>query len=161
MTMLRIVLAVLSFGLWAVAAAAQTGITLEVTASDPDAPIEIKSANLEVDRETGLAIFTGDVVVVQADLRMTAARVEVTYDEAARKVQRVVAIGEVVYASPREEAEAQEAVYEPATGRLQMRGEVLVVQEGTAIAGDVLDADLTTGEAVMTGNVRSIFGSGG
>lgn len=143
----------------AIAAWAQTGVSFEVVVNDPDAPVEVQSDMLQVERETGHAIFTGNVRVAQQDLRLSADWIKVIYDEETQQVQTVFAKGNVIYTSSQEEAEAEEAVYVPLTGDLEMMRNVLVVQETTAISGDHLDANLQTGDAVMTGNVKSIFGS--
>src|SRR5699024_2101892 len=50
---------------------------------DSSAPIEITSDALEVRQAEQLAIFSGDVVAGQGSRRLTADRVEVSYDEQA------------------------------------------------------------------------------
>lgn len=129
-------------------------------ATDPEAPVEVTSETLTVDQATGAAVFTGNVVVLQGELRLGAAEVEVRYDEATEEVARLLASGGVTLATPSEAAEAQAADYDLGARRLTLTGEVLLTQGSTAIAGDRLEVDLETGTARMEGNVRTILGGG-
>ena len=45
-----------------------------------DAPIEITSESLEVNQSDGTVVFSGDVLITQGALRLSAAKVLVSYD---------------------------------------------------------------------------------
>lgn len=64
---------------FAVPATAQTNINLGGIAADPSAPVEVTADNLNVDQDTGSAVFSGNVVIGQGDLRLSAPSVQVTY----------------------------------------------------------------------------------
>lgn len=156
MTLIRMI----TLGLFlATAATAQTGISFTTVVSDPNAPVDVKADQLDVDQETGKAIFTGNVRATQEKLFLSAARIEVDYDEEAKVVRSMVASGGVVFVSPNEEAESQNAIYFPEEGKLEMWGEVLVLQGTTAISGNRLKVNLNDGQAEMIGQVRTVFGA--
>lgn len=142
-------------------ASAQTNINLGVVNADPTAPVEITADNLEIDQTSGTAVFTGNVVVGQNDLRLTAARVLVNYDDASGEISSLNATGGVTFVTPTEAAEAQSADYNLDAGTLNMMGDVLLTQGASAIASDVMLVEMSTGAAQMNGNVRTIFNQGG
>lgn len=124
---------------------------------DSSQPVEIASEQLEIDQESGFAVFTGDVVVVQDDLRLAAPRVEVEYEDNGGDVQLVRALGGVILTSPEEVAESQTAVYTPSDSTMVMTDDVVITQGRNAIAGDNAVLNLDAGTGVVTGNVRVIF----
>ncbi len=129
---------------------------------DPSLPVEVTSEELQVDQEDGTAIFTGDVLVTQGALRLTAPRLEVTYTEGqGGRIEKVRATGGVTLVNGQEAAESEAAVYTLGTGEVVMTGDVLLTQGETALTGDALDIDLATGTGRMRGRVRSIFRTDG
>lgn len=127
---------------------------------DTGAPVEVTSDSLTVDQATGRAVFEGNVLVIQGALRMTAARVEVSYAEGGQGIQRMQATGGVTLVTATEAAEAAEAVYEVATGGLVMSGAVLLTQGQATIAGERLVANLRSGTGQMEGRVKTVFQPG-
>lgn len=129
---------------------------------DPTLPVEVTSEELQVDQEDGTALFTGDVLVTQGALRLTAPRLRVTYTEdRGGGIEEVHATGGVTLVNGPEAAESDEAVYTVGTGQVVMSGDVLLTQGEAALSGDALDIDLATGTGRMRGRVRSIFRPGG
>lgn len=126
-------------------------------ATEPGAPVEVTSEALTVDQATGAATFTGNVVVGQGDLRLSAGEVEVRYDEAMQDIARLLATGGVTLATPGEAAEAEAADYDLSSGTLTLTGEVLLTQGPSAISADRMVVDLEAGTARMEGNVRTIL----
>jgi lipopolysaccharide export system protein LptA len=126
---------------------------------DPSAPVEIEAESLAVDQQSGLAIFTGNVVVVQGTLVLTAPRIEVTGDpdRGGDGIRDVRASGGVVLRTGQETASGQDAVYDVTTGLLQMDGEVVLTQGTSTISGARLIADLSAGTGTMEGRVRTVF----
>lgn len=125
--------------------------------TDPDAPVEVTSETLSVDQATGAAVFEGNVVVAQGDLRLQAGAVEVRYDEARGEIARLLASGGVTLATATEAAEAESADYDLAAGTLTLEGGVLLTQGPSAISADRMVVDLEAGTARMEGNVRTIL----
>ena len=141
-----------------------TQVALSGQEQDPDAPVEITSTTLSVDRETGIARFEGDVVVVQGLLRLTSDEVLVSYledrDSGETQVEEIIATGNVVVVNGEEAAEGDQAVYDPISRTVEMTGDVLLTQGPSTIAGEVLVIDLTTCQGTMQGRVRTVFQPG-
>lgn len=144
------------------ALAQQANISFGTEEHDSTQPVEVTSDRLDVDQTNGTAIFTGNVVVVQGDLQLTADRVRVEYTETQpREIERIYAFDNVVLVSPTEAAEGDEAVYELASRTVVMTGNVLLTQELNAVSGDTLTIDIDTGSGVVEGRVRTILRSAG
>ncbi len=143
-----------------VAAVAQVNVGFGGEAHDADQPLEVVSDGLRVNQETGEAVFSGNVIVVQGGLRMTAAEVQVLYSEdsaGAQNVDRVIATGGVLMTQGADTAEGNEAIYETSTGLMRLFGNVLVTQGAVVIAGDTMVVNLETGNGTVDGRVRTIL----
>lgn len=147
-----------AFALAAAPVAAQdAGVGFGQGGFDRSAPVEVASDMLEVDQATGQAVLTGNVVVAQGDMRLSAARVTVDYAEVdgERRIERLLASGDVLIVSGEDAAEGQEAVYTLGTSNVVLTGDVVVTQGGNTLAGDRLDIDLASGAGTVTGRVRT------
>lgn len=141
-------------------ALAQTNINLGAVNADPSAPLEITADNLSIDQASGSAVFQGNVVMSQGDLRLAADRVLVIYNDASGDISQLSASGGVTFVTQTEAAEASTAEYDLDAGTLVMAGDVLLTQGASAIASDRMRVDLTSGAAQMEGGVRTIFNQG-
>lgn len=121
------------------------------------APVEVTSDQLNVDQKDGSAVFTGNVIVIQDDMRMTAPRVQVLYNEDTRKITNMLASGGVTVVKGDQAAEGQEADYDVSGGVIVLTTNVLVTQGQSAIASDRMVVDLDAGNARASGRVKSIF----
>lgn len=144
----------------ATTAFAQTDINLGAISADPNAPVEITADSLSIDQATGTAIFIGNVVFGQGDLRLNAARVQVIYSDASGDISRLSASGGVTFVTATEAAEALTADYNLDTGTLELAGDVLLTQGASAISSDTMRLNLSDGSAQMYGRVRTIFNQG-
>ncbi len=152
----------LMMALWALyaAPAAAQGATVAFGGikSDTTLPVEVTADQLEVNQTDGTAVFTGNVIVVQGDMRMAAAAIRVEYaKDDSSKIETIHATGGVTLTSPTEAAEGREAVYSVASGEVVMTGDVLLTQGGSTIAGQKLIVDLDTGTGRMDGRVRTVI----
>lgn len=138
-----------------------TNVAFGVIQQDTDLPVEVTSENLAVDQETGEALFTGNVVIGQGEMRLSAPRVLVIYDETSQAIARLEATGGVTLVSGPDAAEAERADYSIEEGTIVMRGNVLLDQGANAISADRMDVQLNAGTAQMTGQVRTIFQTSG
>lgn len=143
--------------LLALPASAQTAVNFASVNVDRSAPVEVDASTLSVDQATGQAVFSGDVKVGQGNLRLAAQKIEVTYDKDG-EITRLTASGGVTFATPSEEAESRNAVYDLTRGTLVLTGDVLVAQGATALSAERMEVNLTTGDATLSGRVRTIFG---
>lgn len=152
-TVLFLFAATVSFG--------QTNVDLGGISVDSSAPIEVTADSLSVDQDTGTAIFSGNVVIGQSDLRLSAGRVEVIYSEETGDIARLIASEDVLFATGVDAAEAQNADYDITTGMLTLTGDVLLTQGASAISAERMVMNLDTGTATMEGRVRTILQQGG
>lgn len=136
---------------------AQTKIDLGGIQTDPDAPVEVAADSLSVNQDNGTAIFDGNVVIGQGELRIAAGRAEVSYDDATGDIASFAASGDVTFTTPTEAAEAQNATYDLTNGQLILTGNVLLTQGSSALAADRMTIDVETGDARMEGRVRTVF----
>ena len=128
---------------------------------DESAPVEVTADRLDIDQTSGTALFTGNVVVMQGDLTLSADRIRVEYGETEpREIERIFAFDNVTLVSPTEVAEGAEAIYDVATRIVVMTGDVLLTQTLNAISGERLTIDLATGTGVVEGRVRTVLRSG-
>ena len=141
-------------------AVAQTNIALGGLTVDTTAAIEVIADSLSVDQDTGIAIFDGNVMISQGDLRITAGRVEVVYGTDTSQIARLVATNGVTFVTATEAAEAQEADYDLTTGTLVLSGEVLLTQGSCAISAGRMRINVADGTATMDGRVRTVLQQG-
>jgi lipopolysaccharide export system protein LptA len=124
---------------------------------DTSLPVEIEADNLVVNNADGSAEFSGNVLVGQGDMRLTAGAIRVEYGTDGRSINRLIASGGVTLANASEAAEAREAIYTIATGEVIMSGDVLLTQGQTALSGQKLIIDLKAGTGRMEGRVQTTF----
>lgn len=140
-------------------ALAQTAIGFGGMAHDASQPVEVTSDRLSVDQATGNAVFSGNVIIIQGDLRMAAGEVSVLYgdEDGVQRVNQVIATGGVLLTRGQDAAEGNRAEYSVGDGAMVLIGDVLVTQGRTAIAGDRLSIDLNTGNGTVEGRVRTVL----
>lgn len=125
--------------------------------ADSTLPVEVTSETLNVNQEDGSAEFLGNVIVIQGEMRLTAERVLVIYNEAQSAIERMEATENVVLVSPPDAAEGDWAEYTIDSGVIEMKGNVLLTQGPSVISGDEMIANLNTGLATMSGRVKTIL----
>lgn len=138
----------------------QTNVNLGGITVDTSAAIEVTADSLTVDQDTSRAIFSGNVIIGQGDLRITAGRVEVIYGETTSDIAQLMLTGGVTFVTVSEAAEAQSATYDIETGLLTLAGQVLLTQGPSAIAAERMLINVTDGTATMDGRVRTVLQQG-
>ncbi len=144
--------------------AQSAAIDLGMKDFDKSQSVEVTANTLSVNQADGTAIFEGNVLVVQGEVRMSAGSVRVEYGQAegsASGISRLVASGGVTFVTATDAVEAQEAVFSVDAGTVLLSGDVLLTQGPNAISGDTLTVDLQTGSGTMEGRVRTVFNTGG
>jgi len=136
---------------------AQTNIDLGGISADPKAPIEVSADNLSVDQDSGTAVFSGNVVIGQGDLRLSAGSVRVVYSDRTGDIAQLLATDGVTLVTGSEAAEAATADYNLTTGILTLSGSVLLTQGASALSAEQMTIDLNSGRAQMSGRVRTVF----
>ena len=97
---------------------------------DRAAPVEVSADNLTIDQDTGRAVLTGNVVIAQDQLRLSADTVVVDYSETEgdRKIDVMDAQGNVIIVAGEDAAEGETALYTVATTDIVMTGDVVITQ---------------------------------
>jgi lipopolysaccharide export system protein LptA len=145
------------FGVGASAMAQQATVAFGGLRQDTTLPVEIEADSLTVNNADGTAVFTGNVLVGQGDMRLSAGAVRVEYGTDGKTINRLFASGGVTLANQSEAAEAQEAVYTIGSGEVVMTGQVLLTQGQTALSGQKLVINLQSGTGTMEGRVQTTF----
>ena len=122
-----------------------------------DAPIEITSESLEVDQSNGTVVFSGDVLISQGVLRLSAAKVLVSYDNDTSMIATINASDGVVLVSGAEAAEADGAEYDVQSRTVLMSGNVVLMQGNFALSAKQMRIDLKDGSAQMIGRVKTVL----
>ena len=144
------------------AAAQDTAIAFKGLKAAADQPVEITADSLEIDQGSQTALFKGNVLVIQGDMRLKAAELRVDYAQGDNsKIDRLTASGGVLLASPSEAVEADEAVYSLSSREIKMTGDVLLTQNQSVMSGQVLFVNLAEGTGRMDGRVKTILNPGG
>ena len=124
-------------------------------------PLEVTADSLTVDQTTGASEFSGNVLAVQGEMRISSASLRLEYAPAtetgSQRISRIVASGGVLMATAAEAIESREAVYSLIEQTLEMTGEVMLVQGANMLSGERFVADLRTGSGRMIGRVRTII----
>lgn len=161
MTLSRLLLAAL-LALTPVPALAQgTAVAFAGLKTDPKAPVQVSADQLSVSQADGTAVFSGNVVVTQGEMKLQAGEVRVEYAADKKAIAALRATGGVMLAAGTDAAKASEAEYRPETGDLVMSGDVLLTQGPAAISGQKLVLSLRTGTGTMEGRVTTTFTPGG
>lgn len=124
-------------------------------------PIEVTADNLDVNQNDGTAVFTGNVMIGQGDMRLSAPEVLVVYLENQSGIEQLRATGGVTLVSGEDAAEAAVADYNLETGLINMRGNVLLIQGANAVASEAMTVNTRSGTANMSGRVKTVLQQGG
>lgn len=149
----------LAFG--GAALAQGTNVSFGGLKADTSLPVEVTAENLTVNQADGTAVFSGQVLVIQGEMRLEAGEIRVQYDVTGKAIDKLFASGGVLMVNASDAAQAAEAVYTIDTGEVVMSGGVLMSQGQTTIKGDQLHINLKSGTGRMEGGVTTTFQPGG
>lgn len=127
---------------------------------DPNQPVEVSADELRVNQSDGTAVFSGNVIVSQGTMRLTAGSVRVEYAtdaSAPNRIEKLIASGGVTLADGGEAAEANEAVYSVDSGEMVLSGNVTVTQGQSTLSGQTLVIDINSGNGSLQGRVQTVF----
>jgi lipopolysaccharide export system protein LptA len=147
--MKRLLSVMLLAGVAAGPAASQTSA---LKGHNSNAPVDVAADRIEVQDRADRAIFSGNVVVRQAELTLTAARLTVAYSSGGGvELRRIDATGGVTVKSPSETASGNVGIYDLDRRIITLIGDVSLVQRDAKVNGGRLTIDLDSGRAVMDG----------
>lgn len=137
-----------------------TSIAFGSTRQDTQQPVEVEADSLSVNQANGTAIFSGNVLIGQGEMRLSAGRVQVYYHGDTQRIKHLLASGGVTLVSGNDAAEGSEADYYIDSGLIVMRGDVLLVQGNNALTASKMTIDTKAGTARMEGRVKTILNTG-
>jgi lipopolysaccharide export system protein LptA len=127
-----------------------------------NAPVDVAADRIEVQERADRAVFTGNVVVRQANLTLTSARLTVAYSDAGGiEIERIDASGGVTIRSPSETARGKFGIYDLNRRIITLVGGVTLTRGESHVKGGRLVLDLDSGRAVMDGGPPGTSAQGG
>ncbi len=164
----------------AVAASKDTGVSL-LPGSGSKQPVSIEADKLVYFDKEQRAVYTGNVVVIQGDTKMTCSGLTIFMEKTAAgdgaapadpaktggsssRVKHLDAAGPVTVISKTQVATGDRGAYDKAQNKVWLIGNVTLSDGGNVTKGDKLTYDLTTGEATVdtgaAGRVKGLFTPG-
>lgn len=134
-----------------------TNVAFGAVKADTSLPVEVTADTLDVNQADGSALFKGNVLVGQGEMKLTAQQVLVIYKKDGGGIAQVEATGDVVLVSGPDAAEADRADYSIETGVVVMTGNVLLTQGNNALTSERMTVNLATGAAQMNGRVKTVL----
>lgn len=128
---------------------------------DSNAPIDITADNFDYDMNAKIGTYTGNVIVIQGDMRMRSDSMKVNVVQG--KPTLITAIGHVVVNAPNGTGTGDKGVYDPGPRTMTMTGKVVLTKEKDVMRGTKLVMDMNTNVAHMYaqgmpgGRVQSLF----
>lgn len=142
----------------AVIGAAFTGFTSlagaqSIAGFNSNQPVNYSADRIELQDRQNRVVLTGNVVIDQGDLKLTAGRTTVAYSDAgALRIQRIDATGGVTVARGIERASGAAGVYDFNRRIIVLSGDVALRRNGDTLNGGRLVIDLNTGLASVDGS---------
>ena len=137
---------------------------------DSDKPIEIESDQLEVRESEGVAVFSGNVTVVQGPTLLRSGKMTVYYNKEGNRgsattgsadIDRLIVEQKVYVKSENQVATADMGTFDMRTEVLVMTGKEVVLTEGdNVVVGCKLTVQMATGLAQLDGCGGGEAGSG-
>lgn len=143
------------------AGAQEAKIAFGDLSQDTSLPVQVAAEEFAINNADGTAVFKGNVVVTQGEMKLIAGEVMVKYGTDQNEIDQLIASGGVIVTNLGDAAEASEAVYTIASGVIVLSGNVILTQGPSAMAGQKLTINLKDGTGVMAGGVTTTFVPGG
>jgi lipopolysaccharide export system protein LptA len=123
-------------------------------------PVNYAADRIELQDRQNRVVLSGDVVITQGDLRLTAGRTTVAYTDAgALSIQRIDATGGVTVTRGNERASGAAGVYDFNRRVIVLSGGVALRRGSDTLNGGRLTIDLNSGLASVDGRGPSAPGS--
>ena len=126
-------------------------------------PVSFNADRIELQDRQNRVVLSGDVVITQGDLRLTAARTTISYDDTSElTIQRLDATGGVVVTRGDERASGDSGVYDFNRSVIILTGGVAINRGGDRLDGGRLVIDLNSGLSSVDGSgARASGGTSG
>ncbi|MGV3554713.1 MAG: LptA/OstA family protein [Croceibacterium sp.] len=156
----RGLLAGLAAGAVATLALGTTAGAQSIAGFNSNQPVNYAADRIELQDRQNRVVLSGDVVITQGDLRLTAGRTTVAYTDAgALRIQRIDATGGVTVTRGGERASGAAGVYDFNRRVIVLSGGVALRRGSDTLNGGRLTIDLDSGLASVDGRGSSAPGS--
>jgi lipopolysaccharide export system protein LptA len=150
----------LALGVAATLALATTAGAQSIAGFNSNQPVNYAADRIELQDRQKRVVLSGDVVITQGDLRLTAGRTTVAYTDAgALSIQRIDATGGVTVTRGNERASGAAGVYDFNRRVIVLSGGVALRRGSDTLNGGRLTIDLDSGLASVDGRGGSAPGS--
>lgn len=123
---------------------------------DANAPINVSADKFLADSNAKTGTWTGNVVVMQGDMRMRANSVRVNVVGKDNKPDKILASGNVVVDSPTSgTVTGDNGVYDVPARTVTMTGKVVLTRDKDVMRGSQLTVNLETGVATLGGGAKA------
>lgn len=132
-------------------------------------PIEITSNQLRIFKKTDQAIFEGNVLAIQGDLKLYCDKMTVFFEKKnpsqeqqddaqleKSKINKIDFEGNVFIITPQESASSHKGDYNVPTGIFTLVGDVEMIQNKNTLKGHKMIYNKNTGESLLTNKSNSI-----
>ena len=132
----------------------------EIAGFNSNQPVNYAADRIELQDRQNRVVLSGDVVITQGDLRLTAGRTTVAYSDAgALRIQRIDATGGVVVTRGGERASGSAGVYDFNRRVIVLSGGVNLRRGSDTLNGGRLTIDLNSGLSSVDGAGAPATGS--
>lgn len=122
---------------------------------DANAPINVSADKFQADSNAKTGTWTGNVLVVQGDMRMRANSVRLNVVGKDNKPDKILASGNVVVDSPNSgTVTGDSGVYDVVARTVTMTGKVVLTRQKDVMRGNQLTVNLETGVATLGGSAK-------
>ena len=134
----------------------------DIAGFDSNQPVNYAADRIELQDRQKRVVLSGDVVITQGDLRLTAARTTVAYtDSGGLRIQRIDATGGVTVSRGQERASGSAGVYDFNRRLIILSGNVALRRGGDTLDGGRMVIDLKSGVSSIEGGAPRPGATGG
>ena len=127
-------------------------ISLLLTINSYSNELKITSENLEVDRENRVSVFSGNVYAYNKDIKIWSERLIVKFDNTKNEIEQLNAEYSVKIIKEEITATGDIGVYYPKSEKLNLLGNVEVIEKNNYVKCDELYLDIKNSTSIMRSN---------
>ena len=127
-------------------------INLLLTVNSYSNELKVTSENLEVDRENRISVFSGDVYAYNKDIRIWSEKLIVKFDKTLNEIEQLNAESSVKIIKDEVTATGDIGVYYPKSEKLNLLGNVEVIEKNNYVKCDELYLDIKNSTSIMRSN---------
>ena len=120
-------------------------------------PIVVTSNRMEADKLGDLVTFSGDVVLKKEAMTMNADTLLVHYDQPAKGIREIEAIGNVVVTKEGRTALAERAVYYSKEEKIVLTGDARIIENENQVGGDRITLFMRDERSIVEGGKVLIY----